>query len=271
MFKKYFSLIISILCVLSVLLNSQCRRKCDDPSNPDCPNYDPCYGKTGTSADFKIMEEGESLFSSYAFAYETDTVLNGSVHFEPRKIIEGVEYRWEIGANTYNQPKLTLWFSSNHNNTTIPIKLVVKRNNVDKTCFPNDKGIDSLTKNMFIFRDTRSLIAYGIWDTAIYRGYNLDSPNEIIDLKFYHSNRNGSFYQNRVINLVKEYPGPLPLDISANYRMLTFKNNSQLSLHGCAFLNKNDSISIKYEYRYGTGPSSVSDLIKKEFIGKKIK
>lgn len=98
MFKKYFSLIISVLCVVAMLLNSQCR-SCDDPSNPDCPNYDPCYGKKPANADFAIKESvgyytpvfptkepcDTALQSNYVFFFPTDTLADS--------------YEWRVGSD----------------------------------------------------------------------------------------------------------------------------------------------------------------------------
>ncbi len=91
MFKKYFSLIISILCVLSVLLNSQCRR-CKDPSNPACDNYDPCYKKL--NADFSMKIYVDALGGRY---FDVDTVFpTRTVIFEAFDSTD-VEYEWKIG------------------------------------------------------------------------------------------------------------------------------------------------------------------------------
>lgn len=264
--KKVLSFLLPLFVLSLMLMSSRCKQECEDISNPDCPNYDPCYGKTGTIADFKIMEVGESRISIYTFAYETDTVNGWDVIFEPRNPIAGAEYRWEIGVGVYEKQKVTLNFQSVSNGSVIPIKLIVKRKDVDKTCFPNDKGIDSLTKNMYI--NYKCLVA-GL-DTTIYRGHHKDNPNEELEVKFYY--RNLLLDDDYIVeNLVKEFKKTRLGVHFGSYRMLDFNGYDGMSIQGTAYLNRNDSISIKYEYNYPTGPSSFSNVIKREFIGKKIR
>ncbi len=73
--KNLFYLIFVIAAVLSC---SRCKEECDDPTDPDCPNYvvpvDPCAGKTEVSAEFKI--EMEIAFNGTTW-YETDECLSG--------------------------------------------------------------------------------------------------------------------------------------------------------------------------------------------------
>lgn len=46
---------IIIITILLLSLQS-CKDCCEDPTNPDCENYDPYYGKHKTSAHFIIEE-----------------------------------------------------------------------------------------------------------------------------------------------------------------------------------------------------------------------
>lgn len=140
MLKKYFSLIISVLCVVAMLLNSQCR-SCDDPSNPDCPNYDPCYGVSKTSASFKIEERVGSYW------VETDTVDRySSVRFTAYQ--EGESYRWLIGADEYHEKSFSL--SNFPHDRWIGITLIIKRT-PNKLCYPNDNGIDTVYRRFYVW------------------------------------------------------------------------------------------------------------------------
>jgi len=57
--------------LLSLLAWSGCKR-CDDPTDPECENYDPCYVANPLSPDFSIEEVvGITLKASFF----TDTVL----------------------------------------------------------------------------------------------------------------------------------------------------------------------------------------------------
>jgi hypothetical protein len=63
-FKYLFALII-----VSTLVLQSCKDYCEDPSNPECCNYDPCYNQGSTSAHF-IIEE-----SLRDYWIECDTVV----------------------------------------------------------------------------------------------------------------------------------------------------------------------------------------------------
>ena len=76
---------------------------CDDPTNPDCPNYDPCYSAVAADASFVVLD---SLFYGLAdegfpypgFAVETDTTWNRRpLYFRANN--ENASYEWLIGAD----------------------------------------------------------------------------------------------------------------------------------------------------------------------------
>ncbi len=52
--------------------------KCTDPSNPECSNYDPCWGKSELSSDFAIEERifigWKNNEAQYYFS-ETDSAI----------------------------------------------------------------------------------------------------------------------------------------------------------------------------------------------------
>jgi len=59
------------------LFTTCCKDDCLDPTNPDCENYDPCYGKTQPSAKF-IMEESVIDLIQQGIWYTVMPTLNGT-------------------------------------------------------------------------------------------------------------------------------------------------------------------------------------------------
>ena len=53
-----------IFCLGNLVFMNACKHDCipcEDPTNPDCSNYDPCYGKHRVTADFYIYENHSDL------------------------------------------------------------------------------------------------------------------------------------------------------------------------------------------------------------------
>lgn len=261
--KKNYRILLLVFAVLGVTL--QCKKKCDDPYNPECENYDPCYGKKPTSAAFKIWESGSSIVApTYAFAYETDTIIGRDATFAAVEQGNDVQYLWEIGSETYTTSKVTLSFSSVPNNTTIPIKLVVTKKRIDKQCFPTDTGIDSTVQHLHVHR--RCLVSpTSTVDTFVYRGHHLDTPHEVRDVTLCYNTTGSSIIWG---NLIRERPIAYISTHSSRYRMLCFSTNTHMFLEGVAFLNPKDSITIKYEYSFLD--MEPKKTLPRVFVGKKI-
>jgi hypothetical protein len=144
--KYLYSFLLLCLVALSC---SRCKEECDDPTNPECPNYvaptpeDPCEGALEVTADF-IIEERISAASPQEWI-PTDTTFKGkTVRF--RSTLENAdEYKWYVGNEILYGQAVSRFFDDVWAGSNIPITLVVQKtpNNV---CFPNDDGRDSITK-----------------------------------------------------------------------------------------------------------------------------
>jgi hypothetical protein len=241
------------------LLSRSCHDepKCTDVTNPSCPNYDPCYGVSPVSASFKILETIE-LNRGFWKDYETDTVIGGYVKFVAD--LDGAEYKWTIGAETYQTKSVTLWFANVADRTTIPITLIVKKQ-PDTKCNPNDDGADTLTKRMYI-RKTCKLFSF----TEIYRfqGSYTDNPQDTFTMSFYWDTLK---QRNNIDNLIRgrQTQGT---DGFKGYRQYAFDADlGVVYCSGRAFIKPNDSIEVNYRYSINIGDPYVS----KTFLGKKIR
>ena len=185
--KKIISLLTAFLLIVSAVLMEQCKcKQCEDPTNPECSNYDPCLGVAKTSADFKIEERTGSYW------VETDTVERYSrVRFTALQ--EADSYRWLIGADEFNEKSFTL--SNFPYNSWIGVTLILKRT-PNKACHPNDNGIDTVYRRFYVWPEGyyldpslfRFLVKnpYPIYGT--YYGALKSSPNNRFEVTLKDSN-----------------------------------------------------------------------------------
>jgi uncharacterized protein (DUF952 family) len=157
--NKLFTICSMIVITLFGGLSS-CK-KCDDPQNPDCSNYDPCYGKEIPSAKF-LMNEG--FMKNMEMQVFSDTVLLGfSVWFESELEDPTIEHRWYVGREQFDgrvTPSRRFDDPSIVRPTTIDITHVIEYE-PNTCCYPNDDGYDSVIQTMHLVEYFDELKTYG--------------------------------------------------------------------------------------------------------------
>jgi hypothetical protein len=95
---------LTIFCFLALALLlslGSCRKKkCYDPTNRDCENYDPCYGKTRINALFRVRpgDNGFKPDGEWCNLIPCDTFNASSVRFDmPLNNPENSTYTWQVG------------------------------------------------------------------------------------------------------------------------------------------------------------------------------
>ena len=126
-----------------IFSNYSCKKDCKDPKNPECENYDPCYGINNTSAYFIVEETlGEHWI-------EGDTIIGigniTSVRF--RALQDADSFIWTIGSETIHQKSFIR--ADFPLDTYIPVTLVVFNKNSNKFCHPDDNGIDTFKRIIY--------------------------------------------------------------------------------------------------------------------------
>ncbi len=140
---KELKIFILLLGFFGLITLQSCKDCCEDPTNPDCDNYDPCYGKKPTSAHF-IIEE-----SLRDYWIEGDTVSGvgniSAVRFTASQ--DADSFIWTIGSEIIHQKS----FIRNDfpNDEYIPVTLVVINKSPNKACFPHDDGRDTFRRTMY--------------------------------------------------------------------------------------------------------------------------
>jgi len=183
--KSVIKLLLAVFCIAYL---QSCREKeeerCQEPSNPECENYNPCLNAKPTSAAFTMEEIVNAPTSGWPngdrIVYDTDTCRRwNDIVFTCTQKADSI---WWIFDDTEMRPE---WqqkqsFSIKFGAPGGPIQTQPERvkitcivkNNKPNSCFSADNGIDTFTRYMVYMPS---------WQTAFtgrFRGsftYNLDS------------------------------------------------------------------------------------------------
>lgn len=140
--------LLMLLMVSIALTGLGCEEKCDDETNPECPNYNPCWDARETTAYFTITEntQGHAYLRDHWFsAIDSDTVFQHSLTFTA--VGEDADFIWVIGLDTFfYRRSVSLWGFPAGETTDVTL-FVERRPNTQ--CFPNDDGKASLTRSFY--------------------------------------------------------------------------------------------------------------------------
>ena len=134
------------------LIQSCCKEQCHDPQNPECENYDPCWGR---SIENGILMSNKTRNGSIEDWFQPDVKFwRGNIHFRPEKKISGAKYTWYLGSEVIEDVEFTRDFDVT--NTTkeqgIPVKLIIERPK-QLDCFLKDDGIDTVERRIYFFEN----------------------------------------------------------------------------------------------------------------------
>ncbi len=127
------------------LFTTCCKDDCLDPTNPDCDNYDPCYGKTLPSAKF-IMEESNTDLANQGIWYADSTFFGAMLRFRSEYDEAGYKHTWYVGAEVFNKATTP---DRNFLNQARPQDITISHvleYTPDLQCFPDDDGKDSVAQ-----------------------------------------------------------------------------------------------------------------------------
>ncbi len=146
---KPLHFVLLVLWVMASISIQSCKKDCcNDPTNPDCKNYDPCYGKEPANASFNFYLDLSNEYGKYH--YNTDTIemreggYSALVHFKvDDKNVDSCW--WTVGkdARVFTQKEFYLTF--NLWNSPIQVTLIVDKHNA-KACHPDKPIRDTFTK-----------------------------------------------------------------------------------------------------------------------------
>jgi len=178
---------ISFLLLLILLVAVGCRKdddspvcpaSCDDPTNPECSNYDPCLEENPVTADFKIYDDVFSAGPNSDQWFEDDVIYRGRIKFEALE--DSANYTWYLGQETLNgtEFKEVIRTTVDVEPGTYTAALTVDKE-PNSMCFPNDTGRDSIFKTFDVV---------GVCDLMImnkFKGVFESDPQDSVIIEMY--------------------------------------------------------------------------------------
>lgn len=298
-FKYLFALIIA-----STLVLQSCKDDCEDPSNPECCNYDPCYNQESTSAYF-IIEE--SLGDHWI---ECDTVVGignvSSVRFTA--LHEADSFIWTLGSEIIREKSFIR--NSFPSDRRISVSLITIRNNPNTSCFPKDDGRDTFRRVMYTWPrefyydsvERKYIVDNPMPIQGTYQGYFASAPNNLVEISLQDTvyrctkiDLNSSFMGLNCKNLPIGYFSPLLDDDNCgffgggwtkrplaaylspriyrerSYSSSSFNRDSIVLLKGLAHLSRDlKEIEINFNYYPVWDEINKVKIREDKFIGKKL-
>jgi hypothetical protein len=139
-----------ILFIITTFIFQNCKDEplCNDPSNPKCPNYDPCYNKKTVTADFEMSQMFAYVTPFYLDKFNPDIAFERDrIGFRPVNMDTSATYIWKLGSEIITEVSFVRNFANTQQTgeNNIPITLIIVKQ-PDLKCFPNDDGRDTVTK-----------------------------------------------------------------------------------------------------------------------------
>ncbi len=236
----------------------------EEPVKPD-----PCEGKHPVTADFHIYEVSQLALPDRWELYDTDTVAAWDVVF--KALEENAEYEWHLGSEIiyekqFHRTKFPL-------RTNIPVTLIVRKE-PDTECFPDDDGIDTLTRSFYTLGYTDE----GCKDINLFSGnfsgYNIDNPSDtfVVTIDACYLPDGEQFRTLRLMNLTPDCDIYDWTSVFGAYKEIYINNYYEydcLTPEGIMLISgkNNDTLTIKYSLQVTPGWENRDNRIEKEFKG----
>jgi hypothetical protein len=184
--KFYYKLLIVVLASF-VLLLPACKDDCPDPSNPDCENYDPCFGKDTVNTLFKVRRSsgGFPPPGEWCQLVTSDTFNASTVRFDiPDGSLESSTYEWQIGSEA--DARTDKGFEVDFSDYLLDkgweqwISVTLSVRTPINECLSNPKDtLVSVTRELFFTEKTIPWRPLGK-----YKGYFTNDPNNEVTIEF---------------------------------------------------------------------------------------
>lgn len=159
---KYFLLLALISGVFSACDKDD--EPCDDNTNPECPNFDPCWNKVVT-ADFKMRQTSPGFVVPEDLQAEwCDTILGSGVEFLA-DMDGALSYTWQVGTESTTRAgrRIVVSFSSYTQDTLqnlnpdnpdyyLPLNVVLTVRNEAGPCIAESDTVLTITRQLVFAR-----------------------------------------------------------------------------------------------------------------------
>ena len=183
---------LSLFSLILIIAQSCCKEKCNDISNPECENYNPCNGKIPVKAFMKI-----GVVNSYMFVNGVESTFNedsifcapvddkGSLFWEPHRqylgfkcMTPGAKTKWKLGSEIITDSLFARIFLSNKGIMgKYTVSLMIEKE-PSLHCFPLDDGKDTLEKT-FTFLPNVELPIMGVYK-VLFEG---DKDSSVVEIR----------------------------------------------------------------------------------------
>ena len=156
---------------------------CTDPENPECPNYDPCFGEVPVTAQFRMYDDIFTFGPNADTWYEDSILKGGSIKFQA--IEDSAYYKWYLGQEVvegYTDSVLTRGINSLQPGTYDAALVVEKNPNL--ACLPSDDGRDSVYQTFTIVHKCDLLVINK------FKGVFASNPQDSVIIEFLYVNPN---------------------------------------------------------------------------------
>jgi len=290
--KKHIQQALLMLLGISMLgsIHSCKKDKCNDPTNPDCENYDPCFEKKTINYGFTFGTQWntpESFFDTLNYIHVRDSLFinNNRIRFTAHSEYDSVV--WNLGSETIRENSFVRIFN-NAPEGYYYCKMIGFR--AKQPCLPNDDGIDTIVKRWYMMpipklpimgkfkvlfkgADDSSIVEILPWNTAKF--WTGVYPNQTSRLEIYEKESNSGYIT--LVNFLNNGDTTASNDlqsiygqmISGHWLILNDKGGKNTPIKGY-FKLANNLVEAKYRifnYKPFTSETVYTDL---EFKGRKI-
>lgn len=266
-FRLYFSLLLFFL-VFACGPDDDDNDFCEDFTNPNCPNFDPCYDSVPANSEFDFVREITASMADTVVDVPTDTIMSSSLVIKARE--QSLEnYTWTVGSdpNSIFGSRFVMNFTGFTG--TIPVTLRTLADTTD-TCLELDELSSSTTRPLVIIESAIQRTIFGF-----FRGYLLeDSERTEYTVEINYDNPPRSRLRGLPLNidcdLSDRQDVGVPLIIGYRLFASTFVQvNPGLQCNDLVVLGQmtpgsGDEIKIEYRYRDDDGK-----WVERTFIGQR--
>ncbi len=182
---NYFLILLLIFSLFFTACKKEDDAPCCDASNPACPNYDPCFGKTdAVSADFDT--ETRDIFH-----LPSVRIIKSDTFFAPARIYfvakdsTADSYQWKVGSDARDFIEKEFYLDFDCPDIlyqNLNIQLISERL-IDTNCTTIEKLQDTVTKSIYFVTEKESPIF------GEFRGYLTNDPTRLFNIKIIHKSR----------------------------------------------------------------------------------
>lgn len=171
------SFLASILAILAILSCCKNDDDCFDPSNPECENYDPCYGIERPTAKFAIGARVRNNDGDIEYVEDAYVFPGILTQFRSEFEGEGFTHTWYVGSEVLHDNRVIRDFTTVKNRPAIISISHVLDYPIDQKCYPLDIGRDSVSQTFYLIKYWDELLTNGTFRVL------LESEQDSFDFK----------------------------------------------------------------------------------------